>query len=244
MIITKKNITALLAASVMALSSTFALPGVFNDKLSSEESAKLENKETVIKSIKSVKDFSITSDNSGVQLLQQTVRDLKPAYLAEIIQVLPYEGNEDLISRISDMIMDIPSYAGIPYYSERNKTWYDLYSSAVITSTNDTADGKQMTADLFMEPFGNINTKIDSKQLPDAFYYVSTNLNTLKYEGFTCVKPEKMKSIITIFRDGDSWVLYGVGAVNAPSIFFLRDRVETSFMNRIKSFCQYFFTKL
>ena len=52
-----------------------------------------------------------------------------------------------------------------------------------------------------------------------------------------------MKSIVVIVRQGDSWVLYGVGAVDAPSIFFLRDRVETSFMNRIKTFCTFFFNK-
>ena len=53
-----------------------------------------------------------------------------------------------------------------------------------------------------------------------------------------------MKSIIAIVKEGNSWILYGIGAVNAPDLFFLRDRIETSFMNRIKTFCSYFFKKL
>ena len=36
----------------------------------------------------------------------------------------------------------------------------------------------------------------------------------------------------------------GIGGVKAPSIFFLRDRVETSFMNRIKTMCSYFFEQM
>ncbi|MBQ5384459.1 MAG: hypothetical protein IIU46_08430, partial [Treponema sp.] len=92
--------------------------------------------------------------------------------------------------------------------------------------------------------FGTINTTITSRKSSDSYYYVSTNDNKLKYSGITCVDPGKMKSIIVIVRDGNSWILYGIGAVNAPDVFFLRDRIETSFMNRIKTFCSYFFKKL
>ena len=53
-----------------------------------------------------------------------------------------------------------------------------------------------------------------------------------------------MKSAITVFRDGDNWVLYAIGGVDTYKIFFLEDRVETSFINRIKSFCSFIFTKI
>ena len=34
-----------------------------------------------------------------------------------------------------------------------------------------------------------------------------------------------------------------LGGVNAIKVWFLQDRIETSFIGRIKSFCNFFFTK-
>ena len=191
-----------------------------------------------------MKDFSITSTNSKIVEAQDTVKAIKPAYLAEIIQVMPYAGNENLPEKLSAMIMDVSSYAGIPYWSDQWKQYFDLYSSAQIKSSAVSGGVQTVKADLVMEPFGTINTTITSRKSSDSYYYVSTNDNKLKYSGITCVDPGKMKSIIVIVRDGNSWILYGIGAVNAPDVFFLRDRIETSFMNRIKTFCSYFFKKL
>ena len=165
--------------------------------------------------------------------------------MAEIIKIYPYAGNEDFIAKFKSSVMDIESYVGIPYYSERKKEWYDLYSSANIKLKNENARTSQVLADLEMSPFGIIDTQIDTITDSDYFYYESTNLNKLRYhDRFNCVGKKKMKSILTIFKSGNYWVLYGIGAVDAPDIFFIRERAEISFMNRIKTFCSYFFTKL
>ncbi|MBQ5400967.1 MAG: hypothetical protein IIU15_07135 [Treponema sp.] len=230
--------------AVFTGTSAFALPSIFNSKLSATDKAKLERGETVIRSLKSVKEFSITTTNSKISDAQETAKALKPAYLAEVIQILPYAGNENLPEKISKLIMDIPSYKGIPYWSEQWNKYFDLYSDAKIKSSNTSGGTQTVKADLTMEPFGLINTTITSQKTSDTYYYVSTNDNTLKYSGWTCVKPGNMKSIIAIVKEGNSWILYGIGAVNAPDLFFLRDRIETSFMNRIKTFCSYFFKKL
>ena len=231
-------------AVLFSFGSAFALPSAFNTKLSAAEKTSLENGQPVIRKLKSVKDFSITSTNSKIVEAQDTVKAIKPAYLAEIIQVMPYAGNENLPEKLSAMIMDVSSYAGIPYWSDQWKQYFDLYSSAQIKSSTVSGGVQTVKADLVMEPFGTINTTITSRKSSDSYYYVSTNDNKLKYSGITCVDPGKMKSIIVIVRDGNSWILYGIGAVNAPDVFFLRDRIETSFMNRIKTFCSYFFKKL
>ncbi len=230
--------------AVFAGASAFALPSIFNSKLSAADKAKLERGETVIRSLKSVKDFSITTTNSKINEAQETAKSVKPAYLAEVIQILPYAGNENLPEKISKLIMDVPSYKGIPYWSEQWNKYFDLYSDAQIKSSSTSGGVQTVKADLTMEPFGLINTTITSKKASDSYYYVSTNDNTLKFNGFTGVKPGNMKSIITVVKEGDSWILYGIGAVNAPDWFFMKDRVETSFMNRIKTFCSYFFKKL
>ncbi len=223
----------------------YSMPQVFNKNLTTAEHKKLENGETVIKKLKSVKDFSLSSNNENAQKALKTAKDLKPSYLAEIIQIYPYTGNEDFIQKFSKQILDIPAYAAIPYYSERNDTWNDLYSNAIITSsTNLDKNNKLITANLEMNPFGVINTQINTTETQDSFYYVSTNQNPLKYDGITCVGTKKMKCIVTIFKEGDSWILYGIGAVNAPSVFFLRERIELAFINRIKTFCAFFFKNL
>ena len=75
--------------------------------------------------------------NEGVNQLgdelHQKIKKLNPKYLAEIIQIKPYEGNEDLPQRLEQTLKAIPDYAGIPYYSERAEQWYDLYSSIKVT---------------------------------------------------------------------------------------------------------------
>jgi hypothetical protein len=53
-----------------------------------------------------------------------------------------------------------------------------------------------------------------------------------------------MKSVILLFRHEDNWILYGVGGVKALKVSFLEKRIETSFINRIKTFCNFVFTKI
>jgi len=73
---------------------------------------------------------------------------------------------------------------------------------------------------------------------------IATNTNKLRYlDKFDCIWPEKMKICILLFRDGDNWVLYGIGGVNAPRIPFFTERIQTSLINRINTFCSYIFKK-
>ena len=95
-----------------------------------------------------------------------------------------------------------------------------------------------------MEPFGIIHETIQLKRTPDSVFYSSVNLNKLRYKDeFDCVWPKKLKICIILIRDGDNWILYGAGGVNAPRIPFFTERIETSFINRIKTFCNFIFTK-
>lgn len=218
---------------------------IFNSNLTAEEQQRIANGELVIRNIGKAKNISLNPINPIAEKAIQTINKLNPAYLAEVIQIIPYVGNEDLIKNLEPMLLDVQSYVGIPYYSERAETYYDLYSSAEIKSHVKNGTETNMNVILEMEPFGGIDTDIYLNANPNEIYYEMTNLNKLRYyDKFTCAKEKKMKSIITAFRYEDSIILYGIGGVDAPSIFFLKDRVETSFMNRIKTFCSYFFEKL
>ena len=222
--------------------SVSALP--FNNELSESDIQKANKGEVIIRNIGTYSKMSLNSDNRGAKILLSTIHDLQPSYLAEIIKVVPVKNNEKLPEIVKKLLMAIPDYAGIPYYSEQGKSWYKLYSSAEILSQTTKGDVTTLLADFDMAPFGIIHTSITIMETPDYLYYESTNLNKLLYSGFTCVSPEKMKSCIIIFRDGDNWILYGAGGVRAPWIPFLAQRIETSFINRIKTFCNFIFEKI
>lgn len=238
-----KKITMLAVLSVFAGLSLTAQ--VFNGKLTGEEQQRLANGELIIRNIGKSKNISVNGVNPALQQTIETIEDLKPSYLAEVIRMVPYAGNEDLLERLRPVILNVEDYVGIPYYSERNETYYDLYSSVEIKSRTDDGSTAKLNALMEMSPFGKIDTDIILTTEGTSLHYENTNLNDLKYhDGITVVKDRCMKSIVTVFRSGDSWILYGIGGVKAPSIFFLRDRVETSFMNRIKTMCSYFFEQL
>lgn len=238
------SISGLLMAAVLPIASASA-ETVFNGNMHDADLQKIASGETVIKNTGSYKKMCLQSENAGAKKVIETVRALKPAYFAEVIREYPYEGNENLIEQFSGLVMDIPSYAGIPYYSERAEKWYDLYSSARIVSAEKTESTETVQADFEMKPFGLVSMDIVSEKGSDYYVYESTNRSTLRYyDKFDCVSPGNMKSLIVIFKADGKWILYGAGAVKAPSVFFLRDRIETSFMNRIKTFCSHFFSKM
>lgn len=235
-----KKITAMILAMAISI-PLFANGNIYGKILTSQEQDKLNNGETVIKSLKNYRNFSINTDVSGVKLIQDETKNIKPAYLAEVIKKVPYEGNEDLLTKLEVILTDVNGYVGIPYYSEHNGIWVDLYSSCNVLSQNKEADNSNIVCDLYMEPFGNITMDIKTQTYPDCYVYISQNTSSVKYSGITAVNKNKMKSLITVFRDGDEWILYGIGAVNAPDVFFMHDRIELSFMNRIKTFCNFVF---
>ncbi|MCQ2597725.1 MAG: hypothetical protein MJ181_07730 [Treponema sp.] len=233
-------------ASVFLFTLVFsAYSATFNDNLSESERETIEKGEILIKKINYSKYICLENGTCefGDRLIK-LYKKLSPKYLAEVIQIKPYEGNEDLPERMQELLANISDYAGIPYWSERHERFWDLYSSAELVSEEDTENGKEIQARIDMEPFGVFNQKITIEKEDEVLLYDSENLNKLNYEGIDVVFKGKMKMSILLFRDGDNWVLYGIGGVNAPRIPFLTQRIDTSFINRIKTFCNYIFEKL
>ena len=217
----------------------------FNSKLTADERQTINSGEILIKNINYEKFMCLKKGESdlGDRLLSE-IRDLNPKYLAEVIQIKPYKGNEDLPQRLENLLNNVPEYAGIPYYSERNDEWYNLYDSAEIVSSIDHSDGKSLKAELIMEPFDLVKEDIELLRTKDSILYTAINTNKLRYlDKFDCVWPRKMKICILLIRDGDNWILYGIGGVNAPRVPFFTERIQTSFINRINTFCSFIFKK-
>ena len=234
-------------AGIVLLASTRPLSALpFNNTLLPEERTQLTSGAVVIRNIGTMTNVSLNSTNGGAQKIKKSMSRLAPTYLAEVIQIRPYAGNEDLPERLGALLMNISDYAGIPYFSERHERYYDLYETAKIISqetVNDTTE--RVVAELTMEPFGTITTPIEFEKNSDYLLYTSTNANKLRYyDKFTCINKEKMQSMIVLFRDEDNWILYGIGGVHALRLPGLTTRIETSFINRIKTFCSAIFGKL
>ena len=238
-----KKILQLFFISTILIASIFADP--FNSKLTEDERATISTGEIIIKNINYEKNICLKKGVNplGDKLLEE-INHLNPKYLAEVIQYKPYKGNEDLPQRLEAILNNVPEYAGIPYYSVRHDAWWNLYDSAEIKEVIENGDTKTIRADLLMEPFDVVKEDIEITKSSDAILYSAVNTNKLRYlDKFDCIWPKKMKICILLFRDGDNWVLYGIGGVNAPRVPFFTERIQTSFINRINTFCSFIFKK-
>lgn len=222
----------------------FASP--FNEKLTPKEQEFLSTGEILIRNINYKKNICLKSELFPfADELLSIINNLNPKYLAEIIQYKPYKGNENLPQKLEQLLNNIPEYAGIPYYSERAQAWYNLYDSAEITETFEEDNIKTIKATLKMQPFDTVYETITLKTDKETVLYTAQNENKLRYlDKFDCIWPQKMKICILLFKDGDNWVLYGIGGVNAPRIPFFTERIQTSFINRINTFCTFIFGKI
>lgn len=229
---------------IFAFISGFSYCDVFNKKLSDKELESLKNGEVLIRNIGSASKICIDSDNEFAEKSVSIIKKLHPSYLMEVIQIRKCEKNENLIENLSSILLDIPSYKGIPYYSEHNKIWVDLYSEANVLSHEKNGETEKMVADLFMIPFDNIKTSIILTQTKDSLFYISENTEKIYYDNIPCINIGNLKSIITVFKYGDYYILYGIGGVAAPKVPFLTKRIELSFMNRIKTFCNFVYNKI
>ncbi len=237
----KTTIFALAIAALTAVSAT-ALP--FNEKLSASDLETISKGEVLIKSIDKYKNMSINSDNPGAERIRLIVNNLNPNYLAEIIQVKPIKGNEDLDVKISAVLEDVESYAGIPYWSVYHNRYFNLYDTAKINSITQDYNSKLIDSTIDIGPFGLTNVPIYIEKNDNFLLYQMTNNQNLNHMGITCVQKKNMKSLILLFKDGDNWVLYGIGAVKAPKLAMFEKRIERSFINKTKTFCSYVFSKL
>ena len=233
---------------LLVIQNSFA--GVFNKNLTAEEQKTLDRGEVLIKNIAYQKNMSLNKDyNTDCQALTEEIKHLSPKYLAEIIQIKPYKGNENLPEILTSLLYNVSDYTTIPYYSVRAEAWYNLYDAAeilkeTVITQNATTTSKELEVLFTMQPFDKVYETINLTQTSSSVYYSSINTNKLRYlDQFDCVWPKKLKMCIILFRDGENWVLYGIGGVNAPRIPFFTERIETSFINRIKTFCSFIFSK-
>ena len=150
------------SAFLVCLMGQSLFAGVFNSKLTADEQKKLDNGEVLIKNITYQKNMCINKDyNSYCQEITEEIKKLSPKYLAEIIQVKPYKGNENLPEVLTKLLYTVSDYKDIPYYSERHQTYWNLYDSAeilkeTVISSSATETSKEIEALFVMAPFDKV----------------------------------------------------------------------------------------
>lgn len=224
--------------------NSFFFNFIFNDHLSESEKEVLSSGNILIRNTHKASNMVINPADENLSLIINKIHSLKPSYLSEIIQVIPVNSNPNLIQKLLNALCDIPSYKGIPYYSEYNKIWVDLYSKAEISLEESKSQEKFINADFYMKPFGDFSSSIHILHDENSILYTNSNSTDIIYHDIACVKTNKMLSLIYVFKSEDYWILYGIGGVHAPKVPFLSERIELSFMNRIKTFCNFIFTKI
>ncbi|WP_191014664.1 DUF6675 family protein [Treponema zioleckii] len=220
------------------------LSHLFNEKAKKTDIEKLEKENTILRSIGSIKKI-IMKETPKSKLVIEPMRRCKSGYMVEIINVRPYEGNEDLIERINVAVSDVLSYEEIPFYDARNKNWEPLYDSAELVSSNTVGNKTVIIEKLTMKGFGDFKTEITLQNFGEYFVYRMRNLEKLKYKGFfTVCDPGEMDSVIAVYRDGDNWVVYAIGGANIMRVPIVSFAIEPEFTGRVKAFSDFVFAKI
>lgn len=217
---------------------------LFNTKLSDSDKKTLEEGEVLFTSIGNLKNIKVNENPKTKQAIN-VIKNLNPNHLSEIIQIRKYKGNENLIEEIGEVLGNVKNYIGIPYFSERNQKWYDLYSEAEILENKKSGNTETIDAKFYMKPFGYYTSRVEIENRGDYYFFTMKNTQKLRYyDKFDAVGNEKMQAAILVFRDGDNWVIYCLGGAKIIDLPFTKYRAEVSFTNRIKAFATAIFAKL
>jgi hypothetical protein len=208
--------------------------------LSSSELGALTTGQTIFRQPENWRGLSVPASASFYKEIEDSVRKGGHNYIGEVILVLPKGQAEELLPVLKDRLLDFEGYAGIPYWSQRNERFYDLFDW--VRSTKGPAAGSRgakgsLETLQYMAPFGEYGSVYLWDFGADSLFFSGENTSHLSYDGFKAVSPGNLIWRLRAYRQGEFWVFYGLGAVKAFDMFgALRSRLSASFMGRIEAF--------
>ena len=220
-----------------------AFAALFNERLSDSEKTALQNGEFVFNSIGSIKKVRVNHVKETAQDIE-TVKKVNPNHLIEVIKIIPYQGNENLIETIARIMQDINAYTEIPFYSERHNRYYKLFKEAEILSVREKNAVLTIDERLLMNPFKSYTARVEAENRGDYYFYTMKNTERVKYKFLNAIKKEKMIAGVSVFKYGENWVIYALGGAYIFHGPFFNDFVESEFCGRIKAFVIYVFNRL
>ncbi|MBE6350283.1 MAG: hypothetical protein E7062_05990 [Spirochaetaceae bacterium] len=114
----------------------------------------------------------------------------------------------------------------------------------MVNSTKEIPFGYQLNVTYDMLPFNPYKANVLLKKTDSTLFYSTINTELMKFKGVPAIKKENFHFYILAQETDDAIILYGLGAVDAPILPFVKDRIEVSFTNRIKTFCQFIFEEV
>lgn len=205
--------------------------------LSEDERASLSRGEAVFRQPEGWKDLSVPAAAPFYRETEDAVRKGGYNYLGEVLLMMRRAEGDAAIPAMTARLRDVERYAGIPYWSTRQQTWYDLFDWVRVVSGTRTESLGSLEARQFMNPFGEYGSRYEWSFAPTDLSFSGVNTTALSYDGIKAVSPGNMIWRFRAYIQGDYWVFYGLGGVKAFDLFgALRDRLSASFMGRIEAF--------
>jgi hypothetical protein len=252
--------TNALAAACLATAAAAQAPAPFSN-LDTKELSRLSGGEAVIRTVKDPRRLALVATGKTADEIRTSVAALRPNYLSEVMAIIPAADEKAataLLEKLAGVVADVKGYIGIPYWSKRQKTYYDLFDKMEIWAKKGLPGGESIEVVQHMEPFDDFGARYDyrlesSPGFPAApgiatsLIFSATNLGPIVYSygGYKAVAPGGMQWLLYAYRDGSRILFYGVGAVKAFDGFGLfRDRLETSFIGRVEHFYAHMIKKL
>jgi hypothetical protein len=227
---------------IAALPAQDVYTSIFNGNLSSADVARLRSGEILVRNIGRFDRISLKPVNPNATRLLASLKGLKPAYLAEIIRVVPRDKADVFLRGMTSSLENVSAYSDIKYYSERNKVWDTLYQYVTVKTVFPSANGSDISAWGEVYPFTPYGFDVHYERGDESYYYTSLNNSSLKYRGFTCIENGKFLTAVYAFPHENYIIVYGVGGINAPTFPGIKERIETAFINRVITFCTFALT--
>jgi hypothetical protein len=227
----------LVVSSVQAESAS--LGSVFNGNMSPKEAETLREGNLLIKNLSSYRKVMLQPVTPEAEQLLADLRSLKPAYLAEVVLIVPVNQSESFQDVLFEKLGDVERYETIPYFSAQHKIWDVLYSFVDVLARNSSPTKVDVSAYGAVSPFQPYSFEVHLRRAGGALFYQIDNVSEIQLNGYSCVGPRKFQIRLAVFPVGENLVAYGVGGVNAPYVPFLNDRIQTAFINRVSTFCTY-----
>lgn len=218
---------------------------LFNERLKESDKETLENGGVLVRSISSMKKLCARETEETLRVINPMKDGVKSGYIAEIWNIRPYKGNEDLIERINDAMGNFLSFTEIKFRSEKDGQLYPLYRAAELLSSEEKDGILTLEERLTMDLLGTFRSKIAVENYGTHFIYRLENLDKIKYRRFfTVCKKGELRSVVEVFKKGDWWVIFALGGADAIRPPFFGSMIEPEFICRVRAFADFVFSAI
>jgi len=190
----------------------------------------------------------LPSPNSGINIYE-TLMKANPAYLAESLLIIPYQGK--LLTKLDayNALGKISDLKGRLYHSSTRDAFVPLFQEA--TRLENAKSSKAVpdplpavelpnTETLFIRlkdvNFGNCYYRTDMHVMPSGLTYKISNIKNITYLFFTVLPEEKFNSILYIEPLSDGMLIYSMAGADASNFISNMIDIPSAISKRLMVF--------